>query len=361
MAVGITASSVTATSVTFALSSLAADGTVDVQIGVTPDFRNCVAPIMSVARSTPQTISNLNQRTSYFARARARRVSGAVEAWSAVTTFRTASSALPDFTPPAVNVEPATIVVPVPVLTWTADNEVAGFPASNLGFDAPVGWRQTVAGTTASVLLYASLEEVDTVALLMSNAPENATVDVAAGTTASTSNFSLTGQPFRASANLDGRAGYHSLIRLGAGQFYPFWRITINLPTGAPGGIFHLDHLIIGRNRVTKNHAVDMTEQGLDLGSMERTRSGVPHRTYGLRGRRVDFEIAVMTDQAYHLAYGDLFRLVGSSDPVLVVPNSKAGPLLHDRFLYGALVAGRISRPYSTRVTKQFGVESILP
>src|SRR5207237_7934799 len=100
------------------------------------------------------------------------------------------------------------------VLEWAAANARGGVPVANLGYDAPVAWRSAHANEHA---LYARMAPgpIDTIALLMSNAPEGAVVSIYA---ANTLNQLATGNalfglpaavPFRASPNLPGRPGYH--------------------------------------------------------------------------------------------------------------------------------------------------------
>lgn len=360
----VAVNSTTYQSVQLALTSLAADGTVEVQIGTRPDFKFCVAPIITgLARTSPQTFNGLNQDTPYYIRARSRRASGAAESWSTIATAHTQLNNAPDLSTPAVLISPAMLVVPAPILEWTGNNTVAGFPCDNLGFDAPVAWRSSSAtpNTTASFLARMAAQPVDTIALLMSNAPESATVQVQAGNDSSTTSFTSTVFPFRASANLANRPGYHALIRLPTAQSYPFWRVTVTIGGSGLNGPFHLEHAVFGFNRVSKNHSVDKVEAPLDYGSFERSAMGIPQRTLGLRGKRVDFEISMMNQLQFETLYADLPRLVGTTSPVLAVPNSKAGAFLHDRILYGVLSGGKAVNPASPVYSRTFTIDSILP
>lgn len=354
---------ITSTTAAINISSFAADGTVEIQYAVRPDFANCVCPIITgIPRSSPYSLIGLTQATPYYLRARSRRASGAAEDWSAILPFRTAVSAGIDTTVPAIMITPAMVVVPVPVLEWTGllSGDVAGYPCANLGFDAPVAWRSMPSADAVSFRAMISPDAVDTIALLMSNAPEAATVQVFAGDDPSTSAYASAPQPFRASANLARRPGYHALIRLPAPQTYTYWRVTITLPGGISGP-FHLEHAVFGFNRSSKNHSVDKVESPLDLGTFDRSRAGIPQRTKGLRGKRVDFEISMMSELQFQTLYADLPRRVGATDPVLIVPNSKAGAYLHDRILYGVLTGGKSANPASPIYSRSFTIDSILP
>jgi hypothetical protein len=351
--------SVAATTASIQVTNLPADGTLEFQVAVNPKFLFCVCPIVSGAPLTsPINLVGLNQDTSYYVRMRAVRLDGSIEPWSLTLGLRTPLSVARSTAPAAVMIEPAMIVVPAPVLAWTATHEVDGYPVANLGIDAPVAWRSHVIGSHSFTAQIAPAQ-INTIALLMSNAPENALVTIRGGNDNLTTAFVHGPVAFRASANMPGRPGFHSLICLPSAQSYPFWKVDIAATLN--GDLLHLEHAVFGMNRVTKNHSVDKTEQPIDYGTLERSRSGNPIRVSGARGRKVDFDISMLTEAQFEISYGDLGQLVGSTDPVLVVPNAKANAFLHDRILYGALTSNRIVNPASPYYTRTFSVESILP
>ena len=74
--------------------------------------------------------------------------------------------------------------------------------------------------------------------------------------------------------------------------------------------------------------------------------------------RRVEFDISMMTEAQYELAYGDLHRF--ENEAVLVVPNSKTGAFLHDRILFGDLRGSRTVNPFTPRYTRSFTIESLI-
>jgi hypothetical protein len=252
-------------------------------------------------------------------------------------------------------------VVPEKVVSWSdGGNGLAGNPVTNLGYDGPVSFvSKQAAANVHTIIAEIGGAPIDTIALLNSNATHDATVTVKAGSTAAAADYTaMTAVAFRASAALPGRPGYHALLRLPAPQKYRYWRIEITTPNF--GRHFEIQHAVFGLNRSTKNHSVDLTETGVDLGTLDRTRGGNPVRTIGARLRRVDFDISVMTEAQFETAYRDLDWLVGQTDPVLVVPNSRANAFLHDRILYGALRGGRSANVASPRWTRTFTVESII-
>jgi hypothetical protein len=358
----------TATTQSFTFAAMGATGTIDLQISPRVDFKFCVCPIYSIPRASPYVAPGLNQDSTYFARARTVLADGTVENWSNVVGFRTPVSQARVTAPAAVMIEPAIILRPETVIgaVW-GSAEVPGFPIANLFRDAPVASRAKV--NRADGLAYFDVilngSPVDTVSLLNTNLPEaasvyfsvSATSDVPAG-----AGVVITAEvPFRATANLPGRFGYHGLFTIPKGNWRSI-RVHIvnlgNMGSILPGGLIHIEHMVIGRNRKTKNHAVDKSESSTPLGTLERTRSGNPDRRRGLPMRKVEFEIAMMTEAHYETEYGDL--IYQQDEPIFVVPNSKTGGFLHDRILLGDLSGGRVVNPVSPRYTRTFVVDSLI-
>lgn len=337
--------------------------TLQLQLAVRPDFQLCAAPIIpGIAVGASLDLAELNQATTYYGRARSV-IEGIEQPWSEVAALRTLLDEARDLSAVAVTHAPTLLVVPEQVLEWNSATTVAGFPTDNLGYDAPVAWRSQNPAAHAFTARMAAAP-VDTIALLMSNAPESATVTVSAGATEANASggaptFSYGPVPFRASPNLDGRPGFHALLELPAAQAFAWWQVEI--AAAVPGGIFHLEHAVFGRNRKTKNHSVEKTETPTDLGSLARSRSGIPQRALGWRMRRVEFDISAMDEGQYEASYADLGWRVGNIEPVLVVPNSKAGSYLHDRILYGALSSSsRISNIRGPLFTRSFSIDSLI-
>lgn len=365
MVMGITLGGVSATEISLTVASgMPSAGTIEVQYSQDPDFAFSVSPLITdIGRSSPIYLPGMNQSATYYLRARGRNGS-AVEEWSNVLGVRTSLSAAPNTSSGSVVIQPAMVVVPNPVLQWIGLSEVAGFPAYNLGYDAPVAFKSKINSGPHVIEAIMGPDPVDTVALLMSNLPEASSVVIKAGATqanvrGASPTYQSASLPFRASANLPGRPGYHGVFSLGTRILQPYWRIEITCPT-LPNYTMHLEHAIFGWNRVTKNHSVDRSEQVTDLGRLERKRSGVPDRTRGLRSRSASFDISMLTEAQDWSNYADLGYKVGATDPVLVVPNSKAGAFFHDRILYGAIQM-KMSNPASPRYTRSFTIASILP
>ncbi len=364
MVMALAVASTTATTASITATSLAADGTIELQYSSDPDFSFAVSPLVTgLARSSPLSLTGLNQDATYYARARPRRSSAEAEGWSNTVGIRTTLSASPSLTPTAVMIQPALVMMPNRVLQWISGGGVAGYPVENLALDAPVAHKSYVSSGSHVIEALMAPDPVDTIAMLMTNLPENATVAIKAGASqanvrSGTPTFSTGFQPFRASANLPGRPGYHGLFRF-AQQRLPYWRVEISAPD-LTGGIFHIEHMLFGWNRTTKNHSVSRSDTVIDAGKLERMRSGVPDRVRGFRGRATSFDISMLTEAQDWSNYQDLSYRVGTTDPVFVVPNTRPGAFFHDGFHYGALTM-KNARPSSLRTTRSFAIESILP
>lgn len=346
-----------ATSVSIPVSAgMPASGTIDFQVSHRADFQFCVCPIISVARSSPISVSSLNQASRYFARARGRLGDGSLEDWSNTVGFYTPQSTAQDLTVPSVLIDPAIIMKPEPIVSWAPGSEVAGFPARNVSRDSPVGWKS---GNSPSITLGHGGAPIDTIAILNTNIPEASTVTVRGGASAagaSSGTILANAVPFRASANVPGRPGHHGLVRLAAPVSHPF--IYIAIGASAPGGTSFIEHIAIGLNRKSHNHTLEKNESPVHLGSKERTRTGVADLTPGMKMRRVEFDLAWLREANSETLYHDVMTWM--DDTVFVVPNSKAGAFLHDRMLYGDLKGSRVTQTSSLHYSRTFIIESLI-
>lgn len=341
--------------------------TMQVQLAIRPDFQFCVAPIFEILNSS--TVYGLNQAARYYGRARARLPEGAHEAWSPLAGMRTPPGTPRNTAPAAVMIDRARIVVPETIVSLISDQETVGFAPKNMLRDSPAPHRQPGLDVGAAFPRWGFDFETaggptDTIALLQTNMAEVATATLYAGDTfaeARTNEAEVWTGPFRASQNLPGRPGYHMLACLDVPLSKKFWRLVIfgDAP-GDPAPVGEFGHLICGLSRRSKNHAIEKKETVVDLGSLERQRSGVVDRLAGFRMRRVDFDLAMLSESEYETLYADLYWRVGTTDPVLVVPNAKVGDMLHDRILYGPIVGGSITNPTTPRYNRGFSIDSII-
>jgi hypothetical protein len=353
---------ITATFATFNFSARAADGTIDLQIAPRPSFSFCVAPIYNLASQPAQGVSGLNQRSTLYARARNRRASGAVEDWSAIFPFRTADGTAQTTTPTSIMVDKPIIFLPEKLVSWeTAPTATAGYPPSNLAVDAPVALQMPGSGGLYAIYFQSAGSPVDTLAILNTNVPEAAVITIyacptRAGLDSGTGRITLASAvAFRASANVPGRLGYHGLFQFTSTSL-PWFAVVIS--GTLPVATLYVEHLILGRNRVVKNMSVDKSETPLPKTTIDRTRGGISDRVDGIAMRKVQFDITNMTEAMYETQLGDL--IYHENEPVFILPNSKSGAFLHDRMLYGDLVASTVSNPYSPRFTRTIGVNSLI-
>jgi hypothetical protein len=360
MSVGISVTSVTATSANITLSGKAGTRT-ELQLSTRPDFSRSASPRFDSAAGTTMTLSGLNAGTTYYARGRNWTSATVNDGWGAVTPIRTSAGAAWADDTGNIIVDKAILARPLPFLAVTANGAVAGHPAVNVGVPSPVAWWNLNTGGSHAITIQIGGDPIDTIALLNTNLPESSSITVKAGSTAaiaegSSPAFTFTAAAGRASPNLPSRPGYHSLIRLAAPQAYQFWRIVITATV--PGNVFACDHIVLGLNQATRAHAVDRKETPVDLGQYKRLRSGVLDRQPGLIMRRQEFELAMLTQDEFQKNYSELWR--EQSSMMLAVPNGKAGPYIHDRIAYGDFAGGGTSQPYSNRYVRPFTIDSLI-
>lgn len=366
MSTTLTPTGMTTTAVSIAFTNLPGGGTVEIQIADNPMFRGMVS--FGSYAATPAAVNGLNQRGTYYARGRTVTAGGVKAAWGATEGFRTTDGVAWDTAAAAIMVSPGFLVVPECVVEMSAA-EVAGYPESNLLRDDPQAvWVTDQAGAgpyTATVHTRTVGQPIDTFALLSTNAPDNGTLQLKGTTTmarALAANWDYVGpaNAFRASPNLPQRATYHHLTRLGAPLNHMVWTWIVSSANPFELGRFIATHLVCGLARSAKNISADKTETPLDLGGIDRQRSGAPDRTWGHRMRKVEFEISVMRETQWETQFGDLWRKIGLSEPVLVVPNSKTGSFLHDRILFGTVAQQRALQQASPIFSQSFAIESII-
>lgn len=357
---------VTSTAAQFNFAGGAPDGAIELQLAETSDFAFAIAPIFRVAQAGSYTAQGLNQRSTLYARGRNRRADGSTDGWGAITGFRTADGPAQGTTQGGIVVAPAGLVRPVPILALSSGSAtLAGFALDNLLIDAPIAAEIQCADgavTGCYIAFQTAGQPIDTFALLNTNLPEQTQIYVQAGPTLANATggapaFSTAPQSFRVSPNLGQRRGYHGMVSLPAPQAYPFWAVFI-ANTQLPGGLLYAEHLVAGLNLATKNMADGMTETGTDLGDFTRTRNGMPDQQAGLKMRQASFDLAMLTEQQYETMLRHL--MFCQNQLMLMVPNSKQGPYLHDRLLYGRMTTNKAVRIGALRATRSFAIDSLI-
>jgi hypothetical protein len=365
--------------VTLTITNPTAAGGCTMQIGALPsgatdtqiqyssrlDMKYVPAWSFSLGTSTAATaIAGFNQSSTVYARARAKLSTGLWDTWSTVQAVYFPLGTAQTFPVGGLQIAPALIVVPHAVLAWSATSEIAGYPARALGRDDPGSmWMGSLSGGAISIIMQVPPSPVDFLALLESNVPEGMTATVyadntLAGVQGSTPAFTYAAGQARPSANVPGRRAYHAMIRLPVAQSYPFWRLTL---TGTcPGGVLGATYACIGKAKSTRSLSAGKTENVADGGSLSRDRSGNANRTLGVRGRSVDFDLSLLTVAEYEQSYSELRNRIGATESAVVVPNSAAGPALHDRILYGVITTSQNTNPYTGKFNQSFSVDSLI-
>jgi hypothetical protein len=336
---------------------------IDVQVSVRKDFQFVPAPIYPFPSTAQQALTGLSQGNNYWVRARERvAATGAVLPWTTPLLVYTPISVAQTTAPLSLMVKPAIIVPPEPVIWSVSTGADAARPASNLATDSPA---EQCWVTNGHIFFDTGGQPIDTIALLAHNAPAAMTYNVVSYLTAAnraigaSAQFTSTAQNMQVSAGLPGRPSYNALYRLAAPRTERFWTIQFS-GTWPPQNLLTVSYGVVGLARTAKNIAADKVEAALDYGSIERLRDGTPDRRCGFRGRRVEFEIALMTEAQWETQFADLRQKIGLSDPVLVVPNTQTAAFLHDRILYGPLATLRAQQPYAPRFSQQFAIESLI-
>jgi hypothetical protein len=361
MPIVLTLSASTATTATLAFAGMGANGTIDLQISNRDDFNFCVAPIYSIPLASPYVASGLNQSSRYFARARNVSAAGVVDAWSNTIGFKTALTTSRDFTVPSLLIDTAVIMRPTPILSWTPDNEQAGYPSKNVSKPSPVAWHSIMGTDIHGLTLEHSGDDWDAVAVMMTNIPEAGTLTLRVGASAAAAaaaGATLNAVPFRASANMPGREGYHGYFELPAVHNERFTRIEINTH-GTPAHLLHVEYVMVGMAKRSKPYATDSVSQTpMHLGTQSRTRTGISDLVLGRKMRHVEFDLAYLTETQSETLYDH--ALAWLDEPIFAITNSKVGPYFHDRLLYGDLKGGRLQFSSNLHHTRTFIVESLI-
>lgn len=353
-----------ATSQVVNFAGYAGTDTIRVQYCARPDFEGAPVFEFDLAAVASTTIQQLNQYARYYIRARTISNAGVLGDWTATKVAFTPLSVARDLSPQSVMIAPARIVVPEPMVSiFSSFGSVAGFPHANMLVDGPQVWRAKTLDSYFQFTFEPGPTPIDTFAMLGTNLPESAQFKVVASNTLSdldpgqTPAYEVALQAFRASANMPGRPSYHGVLTLPAPQRYRYWQMRIHAQ--CPGDTIQVQQFVAGLNRATKNYSVDKSETVLDFGSFDRSRAGQPERLIGIRGRQIDFSLSMLSEKQYEDVYATLGQRVGLTEPVLVIPNAKSGPMLHDRIAYGVLKSLRAVNNASPRFSLALSVESI--
>jgi hypothetical protein len=345
-----------ASSITVALAADAGETSWEIEVNREPDFSADESYFIAVDAGGDVPIPDLVPDTPYYFRARKTNASNGP--WGATLMGSTTAPAAPLV--PAYNgfsIIPAIVVVPEPIADLVATNVADGSDALNLLNDDPMSVFHTVGAS--AITFRTTGRPVDTIAILGTLANEDVTWRIRAAATFA----GVTGAPgvdtgvvqFRVNPGIGRRQHYHAFRRLAAVYDYEYWRIDI-------AGIeenFIARNLVIGFARSSVNISKGAGIDAADGGTMNRTQFGQPDRVRGWRGRRVEFPLSWISEAEFETKWRDLHQLVGTTDPVLALPNPKVSRYLNDRIAYGDIVTARDEHVASNKYNKTLEIRSL--
>lgn len=238
--------------------------------------------------------------------------------------------------------KPPFFVVPL-TGTITADNEAAGYPASNVGRPEAPSLKWKTSGSTYVHLYcdFGSAKAIDFVALMNVTAqsgmawrvklgPSKAAVDGSTWTYDSGVLNFIT--PTYTSA--DGL--YHSFLELPAVSTERWMRIEI----GSYTGDIEAGALVIGKKVApARFYDVDWEFSGEDRGSLDWTRTGVPDVNPGIKLRTVNFTLNWITEAEFEGIAGvrNMIETLGESGMVYLAFDPELSAYRQDRTYLGRL------------------------
>lgn len=356
MALAVTATAPTTQGWTVTFTGVTSELTFEVEFNRSPDFASDESIIWPIA-TNPLNVIRQPAGTQFYMRGRSK--TPTVGAWTPTVLVRTADPAAPGAYS-GFSIEPAILVVPEPIVNLSATIQQSGYPASNLLNDDPTAsWRQPSA--SGPVLTFeTSGTPIDVVALLGTLTSNGAQWRIRAGGTAAEAAHETaapydSGQIiFHTNAGLANKRYYHGVHRLPAPVTHRFWNITL-----VSFNLLLAKHLVVGLARKSVNYSRGAGSAAADLGKMARTRFGTPDRTRGWRSRSVDFELSWLTEAEFETKWSDLWHRVGTTDPVLALPNSKQNVYLNDRVAFGNISSMRSENVRSSRYIQSIEIASL--
>jgi hypothetical protein len=256
------------------------------------------------------------------------------------------------------SIDKAMAVVPTAInnMGTVLQNTIAGYPVTNLLLESPAAVTRFPGGS-AGVSFMTSGAPIDTFALLGTMMGDDATMNIVGyrDNFGQALVYDSTGQPFRASPGIGRRPSYHLLHKMPVPSTARFW--IIYFTTAAPQMLMR--NLVVGLARQSINPSQGWGHGLNDMGAAARSRFGDPDRVLGWRGRTVDFDLSWLKEEEYQAKWADLPTLVGKTQPLLVVPNSKRNIWLQDRIGYGVITDWRGQNIRSSRWSASFAIDSI--
>ena len=352
----ITYSARTASSVTITIAAVAGETAFEIEANRSPDFASDESISKTGLAAGATVFSELAHDTPWYFRAR--KTNAGNGPWTATLMAATLGpAAAPGYS--GFSHEPALLVVPEPVVEINSSNLEPGSRADSLLGDDPMSTMRTTANAVIS--FRTTGRGIDTLALLGTLSPESHTLRIrtansVANLTAAPTYDSGTAM-LRTSLGLGFRRnGYHALRRLPSVRTDEWWRVDV---AGVAGGFFMARHLVVGLARQSVNISRGAGATPNDYGQMSRNVFGSPDRVLGWRGRTVDFPLSWINEAEYQAKWSVLDQLVGTTSPVLAVPNPKANAFLNDRIAFGCITNMRGEVMRGNRYSKSIEIDSL--
>ncbi|MES2903279.1 MAG: hypothetical protein V4696_03760 [Pseudomonadota bacterium] len=328
----------------------------EVEANRQPDFSSDDSLVKTGLAAGAVTFTGLPAETPFWFRGRS--TNGGVKGpWSLLLLQATAVPAAPAaYT--GYSIEPAILVVPEALSQMQCAAADAGSTADNLNNDDPLSVLRSSSGSL-SIIFNTGGVPLDVIALLGTMANDGATWRIRCAS----SQANLTASPtmdtgtvaLRVSTGIGRRPSYHAYRRLSASRTDAWWQIDI--VHTAPQ--FIARHLVVGLARQSVNYSRGAGAVPMDLGQMARTTFGAPDRTPGWRGRQVDFALSWLSETEYETKWSRLDQLVGTTFPVLALPNPKANLYLNDRIAYGHITGMRGENVRDAKWSKSLDIASL--
>jgi hypothetical protein len=204
-------------------------------------------------------------------------------------------------------------VIPTPLGTFTANNEVASNLASHLGEFDSIGmtWKPGVSSTFLQGD-FGSAKPIDFVSMIAATASPTSTYRFALGTSAANASsaspaYDSGAQTFISPAITRADGLYNSHLEIGTVQTYRYWYLELfNL------GTFEASTFVMGQKVTPATWYNPGFEFGIeDLGDIDFSRYGIPEETPGRTFRKLGFTLGWLSEIDFETKFRPLVETLG--------------------------------------------------
>lgn len=346
-----------ANTITVTIAALGGETAWELEANRAADFYSDESLTINANAAGDVVFPDLVPDTPYYFRAR--KTNGGVGSWSATLMGATLVPTQAQVPYTGFSIEPAILVVPEPLVLQGSGGIAAGSLGTDLFNDDPMATVKFTSTVGSYLEIRTPGRSLDVISVLGAQANENVTWRVRAANSLA----NVTAAPlvdtglvsFRINPGIGRRAHYHAYRRLAAPVTHEWWRIDFAGFTQS----FFARHVVMGLARASVNLSRGAGHNANDMGQMQRTVFGSPDRVRGWRGRRVEFPLSWLREAEYEAKWRDLDHLVGTTDPVLALPNPKLNAYLNDRIAYGHISQARSEMMRGDRYLRQLEIDSL--